>query len=504
MKGWTKDLSFGNEYVLGIDLGTSSVKTVCMDRGGQIAASSGHPYEVEVPYPAYAQQDPEKWWDAAKKGIRSAMQKAGICSEQVKGIGFSGQMHGLVALDKEGTVLFPAIIWMDQRTKKEAAKLKQLVWELGLYKELMNQPEAGMLICSLLWIKRNQPELYDRIARVMLPKDYIRYRLGGTIETDETDAVGSLVFSVKKREWCSRLLKELDISEALFPPVVKPYSVTGQVSQRAAEETGLKEGTVLTAGGADSAMQLTGNGIIREGTLACNIGTGSQILAVTSGPVYDRKLRTQTLCHSIPGLWYLQGGSLNGGSTLNWLRNRLLKTEAGYSLLDEAAGDVAAGCEGLTFLPYLSGERVPYQNPDAKGVFFGFTMKQEQAHMVRAVMEGVVLNLRECLGFFDDLGIKKELLIASGGGAKGRTWRQIQADVFDMPVYVTRTEEEACTGAAMMAAVGIGWFRDVREAAESIVKLEEEVVYPVPANVKVYEEKRQMFRELYGKLENMM
>lgn len=492
------------EYVMGIDLGTSSVKAVFMDRLGHIAATSSYPYEVEVPYPAYAQQNPEEWWNAARKAIQSAMQKAGICGKQIKGIGFSGQMHGLVALDKKGNVLFPAIIWMDQRTKKEASEIHQIVHEMGLDEELMNQPVAGMLVCSLLWVKRNRPELYNKIAYVILPKDYIRYRLGGTIETDETDAVGSLAFSVKKREWCSRLLKKLDISESLFPPVVRPYSVTGQVSRKAAEETGLREGTILAAGGADSAMQLTGNGIIREGILACNIGTGSQILAVTSIPLYDRKLRTQTLCHSIPGLWYLQGGSLNGGSTLNWLRNRLLKTETSYSQLDKAAGEVAAGCEGLTFLPYLSGERVPYQNPDARGVFFGLTMKQEQAHMVRAVMEGVVLNLRECLGFFDDLGIKKELLIASGGGARGKTWRQIQADVFDMPVYVTKTEEEACTGAAMMAAVGIGWFQDVREAAKIVVKMGEEVLYPIPEHVKVYEEKRQLFRELYGKLESMM
>lgn len=490
------------EYVMGIDLGTSSVKAILMDRKGTITAVSQKGYEVEIPTSGFAHQAPEIWWKQTKAAIQEAIKKAGITPEEITASGFSGQMHGLVALDKENQPVMPAIIWMDQRSKEQQEKILKIVREQGLEEQLMNRPMPGMLICSLLWLKEHLPRTYEKTTHILLPKDYIRFRLGGTIETDETDGAGSLAFSVRDRQWCRPLLEKLGISPSLFPKAVKPYAVTGKVTKKAAEETGLSEGTLLVAGGADSAMQLTGNGVIKEGMLAINIGTASQILTVMSEPVYDKKLRTQTLCHTVPGLWYQQCGSLNGGNTLSWLKNRILKTDADFKKMDTEAGQIPPGSGGVIFLPYLAGERAPYENPDASGIFYGLSMEHQQAHMVRSVMEGVVLNLRECLDIFKETGIRiqQPCLLTSGGGARGETWRQIQADIFDMPVYKTETEEEACTGAALMAAVGAGWFSSVEEGVKSVVRTGREPVYPIAEHVRQYQEKRMQFRRIYSSL----
>lgn len=492
------------EYVMGIDLGTSSVKAILMDRQGKTAAVAQKEYQVKTPKAGYAQQSPWEWWQQTKLAIRQVMESGKVCARQIKGIGFSGQMHGLVILDREKKVLMPAIIWMDQRSKKEQERILQIVKEEQLQSQLMNQPMAGMMICSLLWVKEHLPEIYEKAAYVMLPKDYIRFCLGGTIETDETDAGGSAGFSVRDREWCRKFLNRLGIPESLFPPVAKPYEIVGRVTQKAAEETGLAKGTILAAGGADSAMQLTGNGVVSEGTLCLNIGTAAQILTVMSKPCYDEMLRTQTLCHSAPGLWYAQCGSLNGGNALSWLRNKVLKTTDSYQKLDGEAGEVLAGSEGLFFLPYLAGERVPCQIPDGGGMFSGLSVRHERAHIIRSVMEGVVLNLRMCLDIFHEAGIEADwkFILSSGGGAKGPTWRQIQADVFGLPVYETEGEEEACTGAAMMAAVSLGWFSSAEEAAKTIVKRKPIPTEPVWEHREGYEETLERFRFLARTCQN--
>ena len=486
------------EYVMGIDLGTSSVKAVLMNRDGEIVCGATREYDVQVPKAGYAVQEPEIWWERTKEAVRQAIRARGILPHMVKGVGFSGQMHGLVALNHKGRPLLPAIIWQDQRTKAQQERILKVVREKGLEGELMNKPLAGMLICSLLWVKENRPDIYDQIACVLLPKDYIRYRLGGCLGTDETDAGGSLAFSVRDRTWCRQLLEALDISEAMFPEVGKPFEKAGAVTREAAGDTGLREGTTLAFGGGDSAMQLTGNGIVKEEALCCNIGTASQVLGILKTPLYDKELRTQTLCHSIAGLWYMQCGSLNGGSALRWLKGQILKTEKAYSRLDREAGRVEAGCKGLMFLPFLAGERAPFENPDARGVFWGLSTEHEQAHMVRAVMEGVAMNLGLCYDIFLKAGAgEKQYLVASGGGAKGETWRQILADVFGLPVYVGGSREEACTGAALMGAVALGWYPSVKEAVQQTVKIGHEPVNPISQNVGRYKEQKGELEKLY-------
>ncbi len=489
-------------YFMGIDLGTSSVKAVVSDENGKTYGIGQQEYEVMTPKIGYAQQDVQVWWDSTVRAIRQSIAEAGMEGNQIEGIGFSGQMHGLVALDSEQKPIGPAIIWMDQRSGKEREEILEAAGSL-MDEELLNQPGAGMMICSLLWMKRNQPEAYARIDRVMLPKDYIRFRLTGVIGTDYSDASATLAFSVKNRRWCRELISRLGLRDDIWPDVTETTAVVGNVIPEAARETGLSTRTKVTAGGADSAMQLVGNGIVREGVFACNIGTASQVATFLKDPLYDPRMRIQTWCYTVPDTWYIQGGALNGGSTLSWLRGKVLKSDMPFDQMDAEAYAVEPGSEGLLFLPYLAGERTPFQEPDGKGVFYGLSMKHEQAHMVRAVMEGVTYNLRECLNILDELGVRRELLISSGGGARGRTWRQIQADVFDVPVYTTKTREEACMGAVICATAGIGVYGSIEEACESMVKISDTPLLPVRENVKIYREKQQQFLELYDRVKGM-
>lgn len=487
---------------MGIDLGTSSVKAVILSETGEMLGCTQRGYEIETPQIGYAEQEPEIWWRQTAAVIREVLRISGCPKEEIAGIGFSGQMHGLVMTDKNGKVLAPAIIHLDQRSVEERNEILDKAGSL-LSEELFNQPAPGMLICSLLWIKNHRCGIYEQIEKVMLPKDYIRYRMTGAVQCDVSDAAGTLAFSVKRGEWCWELIEKLGIKKEIWPETVSCTEVIGTVSAEASDVTGLLKGTKVVAGGGDAAMQLVGNGIISEGTLCCNIGTASQLCAVLSAPAYDPQMRTQIWCHAVPGRWYMQGGTLNGGSTLSWLRKKVLKKEESFEYLDHTASKVMAGSEGLLFLPYLSGERTPFQEPYGKGIFYGLTMKHEQEHLIRAVMEGVVYNLKECLKIMDELKLPRERIIAAGGGARGNTWKQIQADVFDMPVYATETKEEACTGAVIMAAVGCGAFSSVQEACGKLIAVSKEPVLPIPANVEIYKERQEKFLKLYESVRGM-
>lgn len=489
-------------YLAGIDLGTSSVKVLIMDEAGKALAVSHREYDVVTPQMAYAEQDPRLWWSRTVEAIGEALIRSGIRKEEVTGIGLSGQMHGLVALDENGDPVIPAIIWMDQRSAGETEEIKELAGDL-LEDELLNQPGAGMMICSLLWLKRNQLEAYDRIYKVMLPKDYIRYRLTGEIASDYSDACATLAFSVKSRCWCMELIRRTGLKENIWPEVKESAGVAGRIWGPAALETGLAENTAVVSGAGDSSAQLTGNGVIEEGIIACNIGTASQLAAVVDKPLFDRQMRLQTWCHTVPDRWYVQGGTLNGGSTLSWLKKKILRDERSYSEMDREASLCPAGAEGLLFLPFLAGERTPFLDPAARGVFFGLGMKHQQSHLIRAAMEGVMFNLKECQVILDEMGIKRTKLISSGGAAKGNTWKQIQADILEMPLYTTKTEEEACQGAAILAAVGCGLYRDVKEACEAIVKINDRPIEPVAENVKRYRQQQELFKELYFKVKDL-
>ena len=483
-------------YLMGIDLGTSSVKVLITDASGMAKGIGQRGYEILTPQMGYAEQDPAVWWSCTKRAVKEALYVSGISGDEIDGIGFSGQMHGMVALDKDKVPVGMAVIHLDQRSLEEKKQIFDMAGGL-LSEELLNQPSAGMLICSLLWMKRERPDLYERTNLVMSPKDYIRYKITGIVCTDYSDASATLAFSVKNRCWCKELIRCLELKEDIWPPVCESCQEIGTVCKEASEELGLSVRTRVVAGGGDCAAQLIGNAVIGEGIVSCNIGTASQLAVVTGSPAFDSGMRCQLWCHSIPGLWIFQGGALNGGNTLSWLKNKILRDERPFTELDKEALGVSAGSEGLIFLPYIAGERTPYNNPQARGVYFGLGLKHTQAHMVRAAMEGVMFNLKQCKNIFDEMHIPQKKLIASGGAAKGKCWKQIQADMLDMPVYTTMVQEEACMGAAIMASVGIGYYEDVYTACKAIVALNAEVTEPNQENVKIYQEKQEIFCGLY-------
>ena len=483
-------------YLAALDLGTQSVKTAIMDVQGRLLSVCHEGYGLQTPKISFVEQDPEEWWQASVKTIRGAVAKAGISPDEIVGMGFSGQMHGLVALDERDQLVGPAIIWMDQRSSAEAVEIRAAAGSL-LEEQLLNRPAPGMMICSLLWLKKNRPDVYGRIRKVMLPKDYIRFRLTGEIGTDYADGSATCAFSVTEHRWCTELLEKVGLRTDIFPPVHESIDVAGTVSADGAAQTGLKKGTRVVYGSGDASAQLVGNAVVREGVISCNIGTASQICAAITTPHFDRLMRVQTFCHAVPGRWIFQGGTLNGGSTLSWLRNRMLQDKRPFAELDKEAAQTPPGSEGLIFVPYLAGERTPYMDPKAKGVYFGLSMKHEQGHLIRATMEGVIYNLRECLRIMDENDVPMQKVISSGGAAKGVTWRQIQADILEMPVYTTATEEEACQGAAIQAAVGAGLYGSVDEACDAIVRLNPDPTEPIPENIPVYREMQELFREVY-------
>lgn len=484
------------DYLMGIDLGTSSVKVQISDTAGRAKGIGQVGYEVKTPRIGYAEQDPEVWWKATKQAIRQSLEKSGISSEKIVGLGFSGQMHGMAAIDQQGNAVSPAIIHLDQRSLAEKEEISEMAGSL-LSEELLNRPSTGMLICSLYWMKKQLPDVYERVYKVMAPKDYIKYRLTGVIGTDPGDAGAGLAYSVKKKCWCTELLKRLEISEELFPDVYEAAEIIAHISSKAAEETGLSEKTKVVSGTGDSMAQMIGNGVVEAGIMACNIGTSSQLAVVTDKPICDKRMICQLWCHGVENTWVYQGGALNGGNVLNWLKNKVLRDGRSFGELDAEAANVPAGCEGLLFLPYLAGERTPFNDPQARGVYFGLSMKHDQSYMIRAAMEGILFNLCECQAFFDEMGITQTKVISAGGGSKGTVWKQIQADMLNMPVYTTQTQEEACLGAAILAAVGIGIYPDVKTACRQIVAFSPEVTEPIAENVKIYREKQQIFHELY-------
>ncbi|MFD2612442.1 xylulokinase [Paenibacillus gansuensis] len=485
-----------SSLLVGIDIGTSSVKSLIMNSSGQIMGLAQQEYDIQIPKAGYAEQDPAVWWRLTCDTLKQAMRQAGAKDADISGIGFSGQMHGLVAVDESGQVLRPAIIWCDQRTipQKEALESALSVEQLGAL--IQNPVATGFQLLSLLWIKEHEPLIYRNIRKVMSPKDYVRYRMTGEIASEMTDASGTAAFSPASREWSRRLLEAVDVDPELFPAVQEPWKHSGTVTRQAAEESGLAKGTPVVYGGADQPMQAIGNGIIHPGTISCTIGTGGQLFAPIDAPVYDPLLRSHSYVHAFPCRWYLLGATMSAGLSLKWLANQILG-ETDYRLLDEKASTIPAGSEKLLFLPYLTGDRTPHMDPYAKGIFFGLTLKHSGAHMVRAVMEGVAFSLRDSLEIFHSLGVDAKKIIVSGGGAKSALWSQMLADILEQDVYASRMTEQACVGAALIAGVGVGQFDSIEQGIAQVVQIHEEPIRPQGRNRDVYRQQYEVYRALY-------
>lgn len=484
------------EYYVGIDLGTSSVRAVAVDVHGNAAAVGQCEYDIYKPELNRAEQNMEELWDATVNAVRMMLAEQPAIRNQIKGIGFSGQMHGLVMIDKDMRPLGNAIIWADQRTGEQISRIYETVPEAEFGQIYCNRLSAGFLLPSLLWVRENEPDKYEKIYKVMSPKDYIRYRICGELGTDASDASGTGMWDMKKRIWAYGILEQLGVPAEFLVDSRESYEEAGHVTQKCAEETGLPQGVFVAYGGGDSLMMELGNGMIRRGLMASTIGTACHLTCALDDPLYDPKLRTNTWCHGSEKLWSIMGAHLSGGVALKWLKNQILGAES-FDAMTALAEKIPVGSEGLLFLPYLNGERTPHNDPDAKAVYLGMTLKHDKAHMIRSTMEGIVYSMKESYSIFQSLDIKGDRIIAAGGGAKSPLFRQIQADMYDCPIYVNQGKEQASIGAAMTAAVGSRYFRNYEEACEAMVHLSPEATEPVPEHVKIYEEEFLRFKEIY-------
>ncbi len=501
-------------YLLGLDLGTSSVRAAVVDPEGRLVGVAGEEYPIVAPQLGWAEQDPEAWVNAAYRTVRSVLNQVGISGSEVLAVGLSGQMHGLVLVDENGMCLRPAIIWPDKRTEAQRRQLAQKLNQNELY-QITGLPLAtGFLGLSLLWVKEHEPETYSRIRKVLLPKDYIRYRLTGQLATDPTDASGTLLFDVAARKWSEDLLGGLELAPELLPSVLESLQIGGELTPEAAEATGLLAGTPVAVGGGDQAMAALGLGL-KPGEVASTIATGGQLVTITPETIIDPGRRMHTLSYITPERSILMGAVLAAGLSLRWFRDTLgqLEKEAArnlgvsaYELLSLEAARAAPGSDGLFFLPYLSGERTPHMDPRARGCFIGLTLSHTKAHMARAVMEGVSFALKDSLLIMQELGVGIERIILSGGGARSRVWQQIQADIYGFPVQVVQRDEHSSYGAALAAGVAAGEYRDLSDAlsrARSDELLQAEYVYPIEGNVKLYQEQYEYYKALYPALKTV-
>jgi len=493
--------------LLGIDVGTTGSKALLIGADGAVKASATTEYPMFTPQPLWAEQHPTDWWMATVSSIRRVLAESGVRPSQVVGIGLTGQMHGLVLLDAHGEVLRPCIMWNDQRTAPQCAAITQKVGAENILRLTGNPVLPGFTASKIVWVRENEPEVYERIATVLLPKDYVRYRLTGGLFSEVSDASGTSMFDVGQRRWSEEMLKALGVPRQWLPEVTESPVVSARVNAAAARETDLLEGTPVVGGGGDQAAQAVGTGIIAEGIVSVTIGTSGVVFAASDTYRVEPKGRLHAFCHAVPGMWHLMGVMLSAGGSFRWYRDALGELEciqAGetgkdpYDLLIEAAAEVPPGCEGLLFLPYLTGERTPYPDPNARGVFFGLTLRHSKAHLTRAVLEGVTYGLRDSLELMRALGLSIEQIRASGGGARSSLWRQILADVFDTEIVTVNVTEGAAYGAALLAGVGAGVYGSVAEACERTVRVTGRTE-PGPA-VAVYADYYPRYRALYPAL----
>lgn len=484
--------------ILGIDIGTSSVKSVVMDLSGNILGIAQKEYSIDIPIEGYAEQDPEVWWKMVCDTSSNAIIQSTMNGSEIKAVGLSGQMHGLVALNVSADIVRPAIIWCDQRSIAEKDKVEALYSKKELGKLIQNPVATGFQLLSLLWMQEHEPDNYRKIHKVLTPKDYIRYRLTGEIGSEMSDASGTAAFSVAGQEWSFELLERVGIDPGLFPSIRYSWEVGGVVTREASIQSSLSVGTPVVFGGADQPMQAVGNGIINPGVVSCTLGTGGQLLAPILQPTYDPKLRVNTYVHSVPDRWYLLGATMSAGLSLKWLAHNILNNRD-FGILDERASRIIAGSEGLLFLPYLIGERTPHMDPNAKGMFFGLHLNHHSDHMVRSVLEGVAYSQRDGLEIFKSLDVQINRVIVSGGGARSALWKQILADVLGQEIYTSPMTEHACVGAAITAAVGVGLYNSFEEACSVIVKIKKEPVVPNEQNKNLYDNQYGLYKELYQK-----
>jgi xylulokinase len=494
--------------LLGIDIGTSGTKTLLIDAEGRPLASATAEYPLSTPRPGWAEQEPEHWWQATVATVREVLAKAGLSGRDVSGIGLSGQMHGSVFLDASNRVLRPALLWCDQRTAAQCAWITEQVGAERVVELTANPVLTGFTAPKVIWVRQNEPETYRQIAKVLLPKDYIRFRLTGEFHTEVSDASGTSFFHVRERRWAHELLDRIEVPRDWMPAVHESPVASARVSAAAAEATGLAAGTPIVGGGGDQAAGAVGNGIVEAGILSSTVGTSGVVFAFAEQPAVDPGLRVHTFCHAVPGTWHVMGVMLSAGGSLRWYRDALAHPESAfarilgqdpYETITQTAAAAEPGCEGLLFLPYLTGERTPYPDPNARGVFFGLTLRHDKRHMARAVLEGIAFGLRDSFEILAEMGVPITQVRASGGGARSALWRQIQADVTGREHVTINVDEGPAFGVALLAGVGTGVWSSVPEACRATIRVVDRSG-PVPAAQAIYDRLYPVYRALYPAL----
>ena len=456
-------------YVVGIDASTTATKAVVVDEAGAVVGIGSTAYGFDIPQPGWTEQSPELWWDGAVRAIRQALDTTGVRGEDVAAIGLTGQMHGLVLLDDADRVLRPAILWNDQRTAHACDEIREAVGPERLIAITGNTALTGFTAPKLVWVRDHEPEVWARVAHVLLPKDYVRLRLTGDHALDKADGAGTLLFDLDARDWSSEVLDALRIGRRWLPPTFEGPAITGVVNADAAAATGLRAGTPVVAGGGDQAANAVGVGAVEPGVVALSLGTSGVVFATTERALRDPAGQVHAFCHAVPGRWHLMTVMLSAAGSLRWFRDALAPGEDFGALVGSAA-EVSAAFDGLFFLPYLTGERSPHPDPLARGAFVGLTITHERPHLTRAVLEGVAFGLRDGLDQMTATGMPAPAQIrAAGGGTASALWRQILADVLDAELATVSTTEGAAFGAALLAAVGADWHRTVEDAAAAFV-----------------------------------
>lgn len=489
--------------ILGIDLGTSSVKAMLFDAEQGVIAVRAEEYGVDIAHPGWAQQSPALWWESLVRVLRWLESHYREAYRSVCAVGYSGQMHGMVLTDAKGQPVRPAVIWLDQRADRQLEEIGAVLSEEDMGNVFCNRVSSGFAFPSLLWVREQEPEIFARAAHFLGPKDYIRYKMTGEIGAEVVDASSTTLFATGERDWAWEVIDRFHLPPQMFPKVHESADIAGTVTAQCEAQTGLPAGIPVIYGSGDQPAQSIGNGVIGPGRIISNIGTGGQISAFSSRPAYDKKLRTNTFCHAIRNAWTIFGATLCSGMSLSWAKNKVFRVGS-YEEINAAVAAVSPGADGLIYLPYLSGERTPHMNPDARGVFFGMTLGQEQGHFLRAVMEGVTYSLRDCLGILQELGIDAPEIIASGGATASPQWMQMQADILGKPVRVSRVKEQACLGSCLLAAVGTGVLPSLEEACGRFAVMDERVYLPDAANADVYREGYDTYRRLYERLWDLM
>lgn len=485
--------------VLGIDTSTTATKAVLVDGAGRVRGLATASYDYSTPEPLWSEQDPGLWWQGMIEAVRQVLAETGVSGGEIEAIGLTGQMHGSVLLDAEGEVVRPALLWNDQRTEAECDEIRRRLGRDRLIEITGNDALTGFTAPKLMWVQGHEPDNWARTRHVLLPKDYVRFRLSDVLAVDVADGSGTILFDLRRRTWSPEVLDALDLDPSLFPPTYEGPETTSRVTAEAAAATGLAEGTPIVAGGGDQSANAVGVGAVSPGVVALSLGTSGVVFAATDRPVIEPDGRVHSFCHAVPGRWHMMGVMLSAAGSLRWFRDALAPGRS-FEDLVKGAAEVEPGCDGLLFLPYLTGERTPHPDPLARGAFVGLTVRHDLRHMTRAVLEGVAFGLKDGLDLMLAAGVPPpDQIRVSGGGTRSALWRQILADVLDTGIATVPTEEGAAYGAALLAATGVGWFDTVDDAAR-VVEIEPSA--SPSGSVDLYREAHERYRDLYPALKS--